>query len=1010
MRKSLLAIMLLMLAYLPAKAQFYTSGDDPGYLKWYSIQTPYYQIIYPSGADSLARVYGKLLEQFRVPIGRSIGITPGQGFKRKMPVILHTHNVYSNGSVGWAPRRMDLYTIPDPYNPDPIPWEIQLASHEPRHQAQFQWGRQRGLNKVLSWFSGEAWSPIAWQLYLDFPFGEGDAVAAETGLTGGTRARTADFLNYYRTSFDKGQFRSWEQWRFGSYRRFTPDHYALGYITIAGTRYIYKDPLLMQKALDRSRRNPLMISPYNYRKTAREASGKRFKEHFQEVMDTLNAIWQADNLARGPFLPEEQVTPSEKFVTNYNTPVWVNDEFIAVRSGYLHPSELVRIKKNGKVKRLRAFSSNTSDLFMDPVKDRMYWSETSAEGRWQLDGRSIVRYCDLKTGKFHDLTKGTRYFDPEVSRDGRFVAVSEYPVTGGVNVVVLSSDDGSVLRSTPAPAGIQPFEFSWFGEDLYFAGISAEGTGIYRISASGVWERVLEPSFQTICCTGEDDGYINWVSDRTGVNELYHYYPDSGQLFQITTTRYGGVDFAENGGYLYYVSQTLDGDMIMRTPVDSLKPREVNFADVCTYPVEDELTRQERSLGPAPDLSSAVPVSAPKRFHKLSGTRFHSWLPVYVNYDALKSESMDFSYETGSLGVSGFFQNSLGNFSGMLGYGLHQDPDFPERWRSSLHAKATLSLWYPVIEASFDLGDRNSRQYTPLILDDQGVSSVYTQMNIRDGEPLMAASVRAYIPLSYYKGGYLFGFVPQVRYSVSNDWFSRGPVYFTAPRGFEGVPRPARITGFGEGKDVMLQRLSASLRGYVMLSQAKSQPYPSWGIGMEGGISFRPGLDGLFTPSVYAYTYGYVPGFFRTQGLRLTGMFQHQLGRSGALFPESAVNIAPRGFTGTASSYIAQTFRSQWKITADYAIPFSFGDLSIPFVAYIKNFTLTPHADYTILGNGYNLWSVGADLTASLGRVLVLPLGAEIGVSFSYLGGNWYKNTGQDKPWSVSLILDWDLL
>ena len=121
-------------------------------------------------------------------------------------------------------------------------------------------------------------------------------------------------------------------------------------------------------------------------------------------------------------------------------------------------------------------------------------------------------------------------------------------------------------------------------------------------------------------------------------------------------------------------------------------------------------------------------------------------------------------------------------------------------------------------------------------------------------------------------------------------------------------------------------------------------------------------------------------------------------------------NTLPRGFDSAASSAVAQTFPNQWKVTADYAIPFSLGDISMSWVGYVKNFTLTPHADFTSLGGGYNLWSVGADLTASLGWLLVLPLGTSLGVSFSYLSGNWYQNTGQGKPYSVSLILDFDLL
>ena len=91
-----------------------------------------------------------------------------------------------------------------------------------------------------------------------------------------------------------------------------------------------------------------------------------------------------------------------------------------------------------------------------------------------------------------------------------------------------------------------------------------------------------------------------------------------------------------------------------------------------------------------------------------------------------------------------------------------------------------------------------------------------------------------------------------------------------------------------------------------------------------------------------------------------------------------------------------------------YAIPIYVGDLSIPAVAYIKNFLLTPHADFTGLPGKYNLWSAGADFSASLARLFVLPFDASIGVSASYLGGTLYEHTGQDKPWAVSLIFGVD--
>ena len=99
---------------------------------------------------------------------------------------------------------------------------------------------------------------------------------------------------------------------------------------------------------------------------------------------------------------------------------------------------------------------------------------------------------------------------------------------------------------------------------------------------------------------------------------------------------------------------------------------------------------------------------------------------------------------------------------------------------------------------------------------------------------------------------------------------------------------------------------------------------------------------------------------------------------------------------------------TQWKVTADYAIPIFLGDLSIPVLGYIRNFVLTPHADFLGLGKD-NLWSAGADLVADMGQIFFLSTDVKLGVSFSWLGGNIYEKTEQKKPYSVSLILSFDI-
>lgn len=127
--RSIAAAALLLLSGAGARAQFTPGGGEPARLRWYSIESPNYKVIYPSGADSLAKAYAEALERIRATEASSIGFLPGGGYKAKTPVILHTLNGDPNGSVTWAPRRMDLYTVPDAYGSDPYPWVGQLAVH-----------------------------------------------------------------------------------------------------------------------------------------------------------------------------------------------------------------------------------------------------------------------------------------------------------------------------------------------------------------------------------------------------------------------------------------------------------------------------------------------------------------------------------------------------------------------------------------------------------------------------------------------------------------------------------------------------------------------------------------------------------------------------------------------------------------------------------------------------------------------------------------------------------------
>ena len=574
---------------------------------------------------------------------------------------------------------------------------------------------------------------------------------------------------------------------------------------------------------------------------------------------------------------------------------------------------------------------------------------------------------------------------------------------------VIDANDGSIIRRTIAPDGVQATELAWIGETIYVSAISEKGYGIYKISADGLWSTELEPSVQKLVNMDADENGLQWVSDLDGVNALYGYNPATKELTQLTSTRYGSTDFCFAGDTLYSVSQTLKGMALFQTPVNSLLARKADFNKAHVYPIEDQISRQEASF--RKPAAAEPTISAPKRYYKFPHLmRFHSWAPVYFDYDELDSFSMDYIWSPAAPGITGYFQNTLGTMWGMLGMAVRPDPSEMTTWRPSVHAKFTYSGLYPVIEGSFDFGDTMT-DWTGRVLIKDGETTKPGTASGPLGNLQMNGSIRAYIPWGFAKGGISYGFVPQVRYSISNSLYdtAMGGVTIT-----EKDPETGEILAyeFDAGhvpQYVPLQRMGVSARGYVMRPRADSQVYPRWGIGLEAGYNFRPMMTQAMRPNAYVYAYGYMPGLWRTQGLRLTGMFQRQftVGNDAFQLGELAANTLPKGFSADAAREVGRRYLWQFNASASYAIPVFVGDIALPPIAYIRNFLIVPNADFTLLPGQDNLWSVGADITAEMGK-LVIPFDCSLGVSISYLGGNAFEKVGQQDRWSFGMIFSYD--
>jgi hypothetical protein len=968
----LLALMLALFgAAAPASAQFYTMGEDPGGLRWNYVETPTYRVIYPRGLDSLGRAYAAALERFAGPVGGSIGIRPNASYRNRMPVVLHAYSVLSNGQVTWTPRRMELLTIPEAFRPEPTPWITQLAVHESRHVAQMQPGAGRPF-RWLGVLSGQLAAGGLSAVYGGPAFLEGDAVVAETALTAAGRGRTADFLEYYRVSFAAGDFRDYWRWRYGSQRLYTPDYYRAGYLAVGGIRAHFGVPDLTERFYRRIADHG-GVAFLNWDKTVREATGMPFREAFAEVSAALQEQWAADEAARGPFLPSEAVTPVPRRYLDYSRLEAVGDDLYTVRTGLTQPDRMVRIAPDGTQTPLMLLGTSVSAPRYNAQTKNLYWSEVVRDARWPMRSWSVIRSSDGSKAS-RRLTRRTRYFSPAPAPDGSVLSVTEYRTDGSSRVVLLDAGDGSVRTAWTAPASLQVLESVWVAGELYVNAVSEAGYGLYHMPD---FRPVLAPRPVKMADLWSASGRLLFTSDLSGVNELYALDPEDGRTERLTTTRFGASDFRILRDTLFYAALQPEGRLIRKTALGELRPQPADFSVLPRYPFAEELAAGEAEpVRPGAD----APVSEPQAYGKLAHLfRFHSWLPFYFAFDSVEDLSFETLSQDAGLGATAFWQNDLGSGYGMVGY--HAAPS-DGRWRHSGHATFTYSGLYPVLEAGLDVGARDANRY--YIQEDKERKTVSLKLASRD-IPSVSGHLRVYIPWNFSSGGWQRGLVPSVKLLFSNDIFDDG--------------RP-------------MNRTMMSLRGYAVQRTPPSRVYPRVGIGAEAGYSFR-WVPGLVAPSAYGYLYGYLPGLHETHGLRWSGMYARRLG--GALFSESYATTAPRGFNTAMTRQLASC-PVQFKGSLDYKLPLLPVDRALlgP-VAYLRNFELTLHGDWTAFdqkGSPGSLYSVGADFAAVLGNLLWVPYRTRIGVSYNYNGGASFESfaaQGLADRHQVSLVFSIDL-
>jgi len=937
MRKFNIYLILLFIAVglfsSEARAQFFTVGEDPASVEWKQMQTPNFQVIFPSDFRDKAMYVANILEYAYERGSNTLDHQP-----RKVSVIIHNRSVTSNGFVAPAPHRMELYSMPPQDNLD-MPWLEHLAIHEFRHVVQIDKLNQ-GLTRVLGFLFGEQANAAVAGL-MPMWYLEGDAVIAETALTPNGRGRLPAFTRNIRARLgDSASLFSFDKMLMGSYRDQTPNYYELGYHITSYGRIKYGTEL-WQQVEDYVGQRPYQLVPFNL--GLDRFSGLKPASLYDSAMTYFRGIYgtPADTTARSVRIISGK--DHEDYRT-YRFPLDIgDDEYLALRKDFSHLPRIVHISR-AEEKTIHKPGRMTFDR-ISYGGGLVAWSERVPDVRWGNRSYSVVKIYDMEEDAVRTLQRKTRWFAPDLSPRGRQVVVAEVTRNNSYALVTCEVEDGGDQQRFPHPDGIFLQQPVWSnnGRYIYAIGLTARGKGLYRLDpATRSWTTLTKPVYREISHLSAGPQYLYFRAAAGSREQIFALDPENGDKYQIThaPVNASDVSYSDEKDALLYASYQANGYDIHQMPLEPSSFKPVSFESERPDGVAGKMRSQEEQ----PFLSRQVPQ---KQYEVQSYSRlqnlfhFHSWTPFYMDYNMNNPSITDISP-----GITLLSQNLLSTAITTLGYSYRNEAHH-------LHSQFTYKGWYPVFQVSTDYGGQpdvirhSSVDWTPQLNKD------FVRWN---------ASVS--LPMDFSRGKNVTGLTPSVKYEYDRNYYHHND-------------RDYYIRG--------LKNLNYSLWFYSYHRMAYRDILPRWGLTFSMNVRTSPFSEDILGNMTSLKARVFMPGFIEDHGISLAAGYQKQQPEA---YLYSSYLSFPRGIE-------ARTTEKLYTFESGYAFPLAYPDWNIPSVLYVKRLKGTMFFDYAwneyrrsennrIVWEKEPLYSAGVEWTADfhLARIM-FPFTA--GVRYAYL-------------------------
>jgi WD40 repeat protein len=231
---------------------------------------------------------------------------------------------------------------------------------------------------------------------------------------------------------------------------------------------------------------------------------------------------------------------TSKAYTDYQYPQPLpNGDVLALKSGIGDFVQFVTLTKGEELKTFVPGVMNDAGM-LSVSGNKVVWSEYGFDPRWQVKNYSLIKSYDLEKKEYNVLTHKTRYSGAALSPDGSKIVTVESETSYKISVVVIDSEQGSVIKKFDNPENAFYSMARW----------SDDGKKIVSLKTLDNKRNVImldyESGNETVLVAGSEENighpvligkYLFFNSPISGIDNIYAYDLEQNVRYQVTSSQ-----------------------------------------------------------------------------------------------------------------------------------------------------------------------------------------------------------------------------------------------------------------------------------------------------------------------------------------------------------------------------------------------------------------------------------------------------------------------------------------